>query len=176
MLMLKKRRQTSSLILAWLWLALPAWSAEAFNADDVQVVRSVLERQNTLLHLNQLVAARLESESVKQIVDSGSKLLMQQHAQLLAVAKQAGMTGIENLSAPPYFERVTTQWQSLTGVALTRQYLLVALQCQAFIGRSLSAELRSGDSAAVQAWIKDNIDALDAATRELDHALYDLRD
>lgn len=160
-----------SLLVAMSW----AMAADKFSQAEAQIVRSVLERQNTLMRLNAVAMQRAATESVRALAKTDSDQQSQLRLQLLVQARALGMSGVEGLQAPGYFQRAEAQLQTLNGAAFDRQYLLLALQCHAFLERSLNAELRSGGAAELAEWVKTHIDTFEQQSRSIDHALYDLK-
>ena len=150
-------------------------AAPDYTPAELQMTRSVLERQATLGHLDALAAERANTEAVRKLAAQDAAQENALRARLLEVSKLAGMTGVDGLGAPGYFSQAEPRLLKLTGVEFDRQYLLLALQCHAFIERSLNATLRTGGNAALQDWIRQHIGEFELQSREIDHALYDLK-
>lgn len=162
-------------VLLALLAATPALAAEKFTQAEMQMTRSVLERQATLMRLNALAVQRATTPRVRELARANTEQQARLRMQLLALATASGMQSVEGLSAPGYFQRAEAHLQSLSDNEFDQRYLLLALQCQAFLERSFNSEVRTGTSTELVNWVRQNIDALEAQSREIDHALYDLK-
>jgi predicted outer membrane protein len=168
----------SLVLLGLCWLlavAAPSRAADSFAPAETQMVRSVLERQATLMRLNALAVQRAAVPAVREIARADTELQTRLRGQLLALVTSLGMQGVEGLPAPGYFQRAESQLQSLSDNEFDQRYLLLALQCHAFLERSFNGEIRTGVSTELVSWVRQHIDALEARSREIDHALYDLK-
>ncbi len=149
--------------------------AAGYEPADLQMVRSVLERQRTLSQLHELALKRTDAAAVRELARTDMQQLAAAQTALLQVARQLDMAGADGLQSPGYFAAAVMRLNALTGAEFDRQYLLLALQCHAFLERSLNVQLRTGTQPALQSWARQNIEAMELQSRNIDHALYDLK-
>lgn len=147
----------------------------SFTDAEVQVVRSVLERQNTLLGLHALALTRETGKETRQVAVSGSDLHTQNRQMLLATAQRLGMRDVEGLSPPAYFAQAMQRLKTLKATDFDREYLLLALQCHAFLERAVNAQLRITEPTPLREWARAYVTSLEPQSRNIDHALYALK-
>lgn len=165
------------LLMLFVWLLLanaPLWAASYVPAD-LQMVRSVLERQRTLNQFHELALSHADSAAVRDLAKADMQQVSMARTTLIQVTINLGMVDADGLQPPGYFAAAVTRLNTLSGVDFDRQYLLLVLQCHAFLERSLNGQLRTGVQPELQSWIRQNIDAMEQQSRNVDHALYDLK-